>query len=104
MDKRVMDKVYAEKKAYVEQTLADMLRPMERFGSIQYARDTITNEEYVKLVEADGYPWYINVTGNSLESIGMEVCGMVGTGHFTPNGLVSLREKQRVINKMFGGK
>lgn len=102
MDKRVMEKVYAEKKAYVEETLAAMLEPMDRFGSIQYARDTITNEEYVKLVEADGYPWYINVTGNSEAAIGKEVCRMVC--HQTPTGIIKVREKQIEINKMFGGK
>lgn len=104
MDKRVMDKMYAEKRAYVEEILAAMLKPIDRFGSIQYARDTVTGEEYVKVVEADGYPWYINVTGNSLQAIGQEVCGMVGTGHFTPHGIIKVREKQIEVNKMFGGK
>ena len=102
MDKRVMDKVYADKKAYVEETLAAMLKPMDRFGSIQYARDVVLGEEFVKVTESDGYPWYINVTGNSLSAIGEEVCTMVGRG--TPAGLIRTREKQRDINKMFGGK
>ena len=49
MNKFVLDKVYADKKAYVEQTLGAMLKPMYSFGSIKYARDAITNEEYVKI-------------------------------------------------------
>lgn len=102
MDKRVMDKVYADKKAYVEQTLGAALEPMSDFGSIQYARDTVTGEEYVKVVEADGYPWYINVTGNNESAIGKEVCRMVC--HQTPTGIIKVREKQIAINKMFGGK
>ena len=102
MDKRAMDKMYAEKRAYVEEILAAMLKPIDRFGSIQYARNTVTNEEYVKLVEADGYPRYINVTGNNESAIGKEVCRMVCNQ--TPTGIIKVREKQIEINKLFGGK
>lgn len=101
MDKRAIEQMYADKKTYVELVLGTMLQPMDRFGNIQYARDVITGEEFVKVTEADGYPWYINVTGNSLQTIGQEICGMIGPGHFAPHGLVTVREKQRDINKMF---
>lgn len=101
MNKFVLDKVYADKKAYVEQTLKAMLTPMYDFGKIQYARDPITNEEYVKFVEADGYPRYINVTGNSEAAIGKEVCRMVCNQ--TPTGIIKVRERQIEINKLFGG-
>lgn len=102
MDKRVLEKMYADKKAYVEKVLWAALEPMSDFGSIQYARDTVTGEEYVKVVEADGYPWYVNVTGNNESAIGKEVCRMVC--HQTPTGIIKVREKQIAINKMFGGK
>ena len=100
-NKMVIEKMYADKKAYVEQTLKAMLMPMYDFGNIQYARDTVTNEEYVKFVEADGYPRYINVTGNSEDAIGKEVCRMVCNQ--TPTGIIKVREKQIEINKLFGG-
>ena len=100
-NKMVIEKMYADKKAYVEQTLKAMLMPMYDFGNIQYARDTVTNEEYVKFVEADGYPRYINVTGNNESAIGREVCRMVC--HQTPTGIIKVREKQIEINKLFGG-
>lgn len=100
-NKMVIEKMYADKKAYVEQTLKAMLMPMYDFGNIQYARDTVTNEEYVKFVEADGYPRYINVTGNNESAIGKEVCRMVC--HQTPTGIIKVREKQIEINKLFGG-
>ena len=100
-NKMVIEKMYADKKAYVEQTLKAMLKPMYDFGSIQYARDTVTNEEYVKFVEADGYPRYINVTGNNESAIGKEVCRMVCNQ--TPTGIIKVREKQIEINKLFGG-
>lgn len=102
MDKRVFEQMYAKKKEYVEKVLWAALEPMSDFGSIQYARDTVTGEEYVKVVEADGYPWYINVTGNNESAIGKEVCRMVC--HQTPTGIIKVREKQIAINKMFGGK
>lgn len=102
MDKRVMDQMYAKKKAYVEKILWAALEPMRDFGSIQYARNNVTNEEYVKFVEADGYPRYINVTGNNESAIGREVCRMVCNQ--TPTGIIKVREKQIEINKLFGGK
>lgn len=100
-NKMVIEKMYADKKAYVEQTLRAMLEPMYDFGKIQYARNSVTNEEYVKFVEADGYPRYINVTGNNESAIGREVCRMVC--HQTPTGIIKVREKQIEINKLFGG-
>ena len=101
-NKMVIEKMYADKKAYVEKILKAMLTPMYDFGDIQYARDNVTNEEYVKFVEADGYPRYINVTGNNESAIGKEVCRMVC--HQTPTGIIKVREKQIEINKLFGGK
>ena len=95
------EKMYAEKKKYVEETLANMLTPIDAFGSIKYARDFITGEEYVKVTESNGYPWFICVTGNSLSAIGQEVCTMVG--HGTPTGLVRGKAAQTAVNKMFGG-
>lgn len=99
MDKRVIEQMYAEKKAYVEKVLWATLAPMDDFGHILYAHDAVTGEEYVKVVEADGHPWYINVTGNSKAAICKEICRMVC--HQTPTGAVKVREKQKAINRLF---
>lgn len=102
MDKQAIEKMYAAKKRYVEGTLADMLEPFDRFGDIKYARNPRNDEEYVKITEANGYPWFICVTGNSESAIGKEVCRMV-TGE-RPFGLVIAYVSQTAINKdMFGG-
>lgn len=101
MDKQAIEKMYAAKKKYVEETLAAMLEPINRFGSIKYARDPRSCEEYVKITEANGYPWFICVTGNSEGAIGKEVCRMIG--EVKPVGLVKTYEAQTRINKMFGG-
>ena len=99
MDKKAMEKMYAEKKAYVEKVIGAYLKPMSDFGSVQYARDPITNEEYIKVTESNDFPWYVNVTGNSLEAIGREVAKMVD--HRIPNGNVPYKEKQKAVNKLF---
>lgn len=102
MDKKAIEKMYADKKAYVEDTLGSMLKPMYDFGSIKYARDAVSGEEYVKITEANGYPWFICVTGNSESAIGKEICRMVGEKE--PFGLVKTYAAQTHINKtMFGG-
>ena len=101
MDKQALEKMYAKKKEYVEDTLGAMLKPIVSFGSIKYARDITTGEEYVKITEANGYPWFICVTGNSESAIGKEVCRMVGNS--IPVGLVKSKAAQIQINKMFGG-
>lgn len=102
MDKQAIEKMYADKKKYVEETLSEMLTPFDNFGSIKYARDPQTDEEYVKIIEANGYPWFICVTGNSHSAIGKEVCRMV-VGE-TPVGIVKTYVSQTAINKkMFGG-
>lgn len=97
MDKNAIKKMYEEKEKYVEETLAAMLGPMSNFGTINYAKDPVTDEEFVKFVRADGYPFYINMTGNSLSAIGAEICGLVAGK--TPAGIITVREKQIDINK-----
>lgn len=101
MDKQAIERMYSEKKRYVEETLAAMLSPFSSFGSIKYARDIHTGEEYVKVTESSGYPWFICVTGDSESAIGKEVCRMVGETN--PVGLVRSKAAQIQINKMFGG-
>ena len=99
MDKRTMDRMYADKKAYVENDLARMLRPFEDFGSIQYARDAITNQEYVKLTETLGDIYFVNVTGSSKAAIGREVCRMALQAY--PKGLIRTKAQKREVNRLF---
>lgn len=99
MDKKVIDKMYAEKKAYVEKDLAAMLEPLEDFDRIQYARDIITGEEFIKLTETIGSVYFVNVTGNSKQAILKEVCRLAL--HNNPFGLIRERAKKREVNKLF---
>lgn len=94
-----IEKMYAEKKEYIEKTLAEALKPVNEFGSIQYARCFLTGEEFIKLTESNGIPWFINVTGNSNSANFKEVSRALN-GNF-PTGYVSRKEKQIEINKLF---
>ena len=100
MDKMAIKNMYAAKKAYVENDLAAMLRPLEDFGRIQYARDSITDEEFIKLTEKIGSVYFVNVTGNDESAILKEVCRMAL--EHNPIGLVRTTEKKRAVNKLFG--
>lgn len=99
MEKIAIEKMYAEKKAYVEKDLAAMLRPLEDFDRIQYARDAITDEEFIKLTETIGSAYFVNVTGNDESAILKEVCRMALERN--PIGLVRTTEKKRAVNKLF---
>lgn len=99
MDKKAMEKMYAEKKAYVEKVCGAFLKPMGDFGTIKYARDAVTGEEYIKVTESNDFPWFVCVTGNSLEAIGKEVATMVN--HKIPTGNVAYKEQQIKVNKLF---
>ena len=97
--KEPIEKMYASKKSYVEDTLRAMIEPLANLSTIAYARDFKTGTEIIKIVESNGYPWFINVTGNSEAAIGEEVCRLV-TG-IKPNGLVKNRAAQVGYNRMF---
>lgn len=99
MDKRTMDRMYADKKAYVERDLAATLKPLQDFGRIEYARDAITNEEFIKLTETIGSVWFINVTGYRQSEILKAVCYMVLETH--PKGLIRTRKAMRDANALF---
>lgn len=99
MDKKAINKMYAEKKAYVEKDLAAALRPLRDFYKIEYARDAIQGDEYIKLTEAIGSVYFVNVTGNSEEAILKEVCRMALENN--PKGLIRTKDKQREVNALF---
>lgn len=99
MDKKVIDRMYAAKKAYVERSLAATLQPLQDFGKIEYARDAITNEEYIKLTETIGSVCFIDVTGSKEDAILREVCRMVLDRK--AYGRISTKEKMREANALF---
>ena len=98
-EKKVIDMMYAGKKAYVEDILGKALKPLEDFGKIEYARDAITNEEYIRLTETIGSVYFLNVTGASEDLILKAVCRLVLEDH--PAELIRTRERQRDACRLF---
>ena len=99
MDKKAQDTMYAYKKAYVETILRQALEPVRDFDQIKYARDPITNEEFIKLTEDIGSVWYINVTGSDESEILKAVLSMLLERR--PEGLVTVRDRQRDASRLF---
>lgn len=100
MTKDAIKKMYEDKAAYVKSLNATLV-PLTDFGGIEYARNAVTGEEFIKVIDVIGGPTFVNVTGNSKSAILKEVCCMVLER--TPTGLVRSIEARREINKLFGG-
>ena len=93
-----MKHIYDKKKAFVE-SLNAPLTALRDFEAIEYARDPITCDEYIRIKDKLGQVFYVNVTGNSEEAILLEVSRMIlGT---KAHGFVTNRERIRAIAPMF---
>ena len=93
-----MKHIYENKKKFVE-SLNAPLSALEDFEAIEYARNPIQGDEYIRLRDKLGQAFYVNVTGNSEEAILLEVARMtLGT---KAEGFVTSRERIRQIAPMF---
>ena len=93
-----MKHIYDRKRQYVE-SLNEPLSALTDFEALEYARDPITGEEFIRLRDKLGQAFYVNVTGNSEEAILKEVSRM--TLGNKAHGFVVNREKIRTIAPMF---
>ena len=90
--------IYDKKKKYVD-SLNNVLTALTDFEAIEYARDPVMGEEYIRLRDKLGQAFYVNVTGNSEEAIFKEVSRMaLGT---KAHGFIINRDKIRAIAPMF---
>lgn len=90
--------IYDKKRQYVD-SLNEPLSVLTDFETIEYARDPIAGEEFIRLRDKLGQAFYVNVTGNSEEAILMEVSRMtLGT---KAHGFITSRDKIRAIAPMF---
>lgn len=93
-----MKHVYDKKRAFVE-SLNAPLTALRDFEAIEYARDPIQGDEYIRVRDKLGQVFYVNVTGNSEEAILLEVARMtLGT---KAEGFITSRERIRQIAPMF---
>ena len=93
-----MKHVYEKKAKYVE-SLNEPLSVLTDFEAIEYARDPIAGDEYIRIRDKLGQAFYVNVTGNSEEAILKEVSRMAL--ETKAHGFVTNREKIRAIAPMF---
>ena len=70
---RQINEVYREKKAHVEK-LNEAFSVAGNIKRIEYARDPITGEEVVIIIDSTLRPHYVLVTANSLEATLDEIC------------------------------
>lgn len=93
-----MKHVYERKAKYVE-SLNEPLSVLTDFEAIEYARDPIAGDEYIRIRDKLGQAFYVNVTGNSEEAILKEVSRMAL--ETKAHGFVTNRDKIRAIAPMF---
>lgn len=93
-----MKHVYENKKKFVD-SLNGPLSALRDFEAIEYARDPIQGDEYIRLRDKLGQAFYVNVTGNSEEAILLEV-SRVALGQKAV-GFITSRDHIREIAPMF---
>ena len=93
-----MKHVYDKKKAFVE-SLNEPLKALKDFEAIEYARDPIQGDEYIRIRDKLGQVFYVNVTGNSEEAILLEVSRM--TLGERAVGWITNRDRIRAVAPMF---
>ena len=93
-----MKHVYEKKRAFVE-SLNEPLSALRDFEAIEYARDPVLGDEYIRIKDKLGQAFYVNVTANSEEAILLEVARMtLGT---KATGFITNRERIRAIAPLF---
>lgn len=70
---RQINEIYREKKQHVEK-LNEAFSVAGNIEKIEYARDPMTGEEVVAILDGARRPHYILVTANSLEATLDEIC------------------------------
>lgn len=90
--------IYEKKADYVRQ-LQNILNVSEYFDSIDYNRDYLSGDEYIRIRNAVGDTFYINVTGNSESAILLEVARFING--LRPTGYVTDREARWRVSKLF---
>lgn len=90
--------IYEQKAEYVRQ-LQNVLDVSEYFDSIDYNRDYLSGDEYIRIRNAVGDTFYINVTGNSESAILLEVARFING--LRPTGYVTDMEARWRVSKLF---
>lgn len=93
---------------YINEILYNAMRPKKAFGGIKYARDPITDMEYVRISDIRGAAVTLNITAYTLEDILTDVCKVILVGVLgkhdkmqMPVGIVSDGDELIKISPLF---
>ena len=99
--------LFSDKRDYVNVTLREALSVVEDFGSIEYVRSYVTEQELVKLTDSVGVPGYFNVTGLDNEQIFKDIVTVVLLADKieskdVPDSFIADKRQQKLIAPLFG--
>lgn len=96
------------RKAYIERILGLTLKPKKGFGSIQYAIQRKTDAEYIRIIDKRGTSITLDVTGESLEEIMLDIFKIMIIGEMgkherlkPPEGIIRNREELLKLAPLF---
>ena len=95
--------IYNQKAQYVNEVLRCAMLPMDDFGSIEYARCSITEEEYIRVSDKIGGVAYLDVTAESMEDILKNVVKLIlgAEMDLIPKGLITDKPKLKEVSALF---
>ena len=96
--------VYASRKNFVENGVGTLLTAKSDFESIKYARSAVTDREYVRIRDVFGNAVTIEITGDDLETILLDMSRIILMGEekvSTPSGVITDQDALRKISPLF---
>lgn len=90
--------IFKEKESYIND-LNKALKPLHDFNSIEYARNALNDNEYIKVSDTIGGCQFLDATGMSLEDVLIDVSQLV-LGK-VPASMVMTRDDKRKIAPLF---
>lgn len=96
--------VYASRKDFIENGVGQLMSAKKDFRSIQYARNSLTEQEYVRVMDVFGGAVTIDITGDDLEKVLSDMSRVILMGEenvHAPVGIVTDRDLLRKISNLF---
>lgn len=96
--------VYESRKNFIEDGIGSLMAVKEDFESIKYARSSVTNREFVRIRDIFGKAATIEITGDDLEKILLDMSRLILMGKekvSAPSGCITDQEQLRKIYPLF---
>ena len=96
--------VFESRRRYVEDGIGVLMTVKRDFESIQYARSSVTDQEYIRIRDIFGKAVTIDITGVDLETILTDMCRVMLIGEekiAPPDGIITDKEALRKIAPLF---